>query len=371
MKKFTKKAIALVAVAALTLTTFVGCSVKDSEVVATVDGAEITAGLANFYVRYQQSSIESMYSSYYGDTFWTMEVEDGMTFEESVKKSVMETLQELYILKLHTDDYKVALTDEDKAAIDKAAEAFVSANSDKVKEQISGNKEVVAEYLELVAIATKMDKAIKADVDTEVSDEEAAQKKLRYVQFATVTTAEDGSTSELSAEQKAEKKIQAEAFLKSAKENGSLETFAKQAGNESKTLTFDSKSTDISEDAIKAADKLAEKEFTELIEAQDGYYVIQLESTFDREATDAEKDNIIETRKTELYTKVVDEWKEEADVEVFKSVWRKIDISVLKITAKEEKKEESTSDTTTDKTEDATTEDDASTEKDTTEEKAE
>ena len=352
MKKFTKKAIALVAVAALTLATFVGCSVKDSEVVATVDGAEITAGLANFYVRYQQSSIESMYSSYYGDTFWTMEVEDGMTFEESVKKSVMETLQELYILKLHTDDYKVALTDEDKAAIDKAAEAFVSANSDKVKEQISGNKEVVAEYLELVAIATKMDKAIKADVDTEVSDEE-------------------GSTSELSAEQKAEKKIQAEAFLKSAKENGSLETFAKQAGNESKTLTFDSKSTDISEDAIKAADKLAEKEFTELIEAQDGYYVIQLESTFDREATDAEKDNIIETRKTELYTKVVDEWKEEADVEVFKSVWRKIDISVLKITAKEEKKEESTSDTTTDKTEDATTEDDASTEKDTTEEKAE
>ena len=64
MKGLRKRIIALAAVAALAMTTFVGCgSVDNKEIVATVGDSKITAGMANFYARYQQPSFEEYYVS--------------------------------------------------------------------------------------------------------------------------------------------------------------------------------------------------------------------------------------------------------------------------------------------------------------------
>ena len=173
MRGLRKKLVALAAVATMVMTSLVGCagSVKDSDVVATVGDAEITVGVANFYIRYQQMMLENYYSSMVsGGDVWEM----GLLDEDSLKENYMESLQELYILKAHMDDYEVSLTEDEQAAIDEAAEAFVEANTDEAKEKISGNKEVVIEVLELMTISEKMHEAIIAKVDTEVSDDEAA-----------------------------------------------------------------------------------------------------------------------------------------------------------------------------------------------------
>ena len=62
MKGLRKRIIALAAVAALTVTSFVGCgSIDNSEIVATVGDSKITLGMANFYARYQQPSFEEYY----------------------------------------------------------------------------------------------------------------------------------------------------------------------------------------------------------------------------------------------------------------------------------------------------------------------
>ena len=55
-----------------------------------------------------------------------------------------------------------------------------------------------------------------AGVDTEVSDEEAAQKKMQYVTFSFTTTDEEGNSSEMTDEEKAELKTQAEEFAAGA-----------------------------------------------------------------------------------------------------------------------------------------------------------
>lgn len=344
MKRFGKKAVVLALVAAMAMASLVGCTgVKDSEIVATVGDSEITAGLANFYVRYQQASIESSYSSYYGEDFWDMVVDEkkGTTFEENMKDSMMEMLQTLYILEDHAKDYKVALTEDETAAINKAAEAAEKANSEDVREKVSVTKEIVAEYLRLVTLSEKMYDAIIVDADKKVSDEEAAQKRLRYVAFETVLTAEDGSTTELSKEEAAKKKTQAEDFLAAAKKNGSLEKYGKEVKQETKVLTFDKESTALDEAVIKAADALKKGAFAELIETKTGYYVVQLESTLDREATDKQKEAIITERENELYTKTVEKWTEETDITVHKA-WNKIDIKSLLVSAKPEDKKEET-----------------------------
>ena len=73
----------------------------------------------------------------------------------------------------------VVLSEDEKKAIDKAAEEFDENNALEDKEAVSGYNKYVKKVLELLTIQSKMEDAMTADVDTEVSDdEEAALVKL-------------------------------------------------------------------------------------------------------------------------------------------------------------------------------------------------
>ena len=78
----------------------------------------------------------------------------------------------------------MSITDEDKAAITAAATAFIEANDEGTLEEIGATQEIVERFLELQMIQHRMEPQMSADVDTEVSDEEAAQRKIEYVLFA-------------------------------------------------------------------------------------------------------------------------------------------------------------------------------------------
>ena len=89
-----KRRILMLAMAGvLALTSLTGCSsFNDDDVVVTVNDTEITADVANFYARYMQAQYETYYSAYLGDDMWSSEAEEGKTYEESVKDSVLEEL---------------------------------------------------------------------------------------------------------------------------------------------------------------------------------------------------------------------------------------------------------------------------------------
>ena len=52
----------------------------------------------------------------------------------------------------------------------------------------------------------------------------------------------------------------------------------------------------------------------ELVEIDSGYYVLKLVSLFDRDATDARKEEIISDRKSALYSDTTQEWLDAVDV---------------------------------------------------------
>lgn len=137
---------------------------------------------------------------------WSTEISKGKSYEETVKNQILETLENMYVLEDHMGDYKVEITEEEKKKISEAAKAFDEANGLEEKEAVSGTTENVERMLTLVTIQEKMQKAMVADVDTEVSDEEAAQKSMQYVNLSLTKTKEDGSTEQMTEEEKAEAK---------------------------------------------------------------------------------------------------------------------------------------------------------------------
>ena len=362
MMRLGKRAAAVTAAGVLAAVSVTGCSgsIDTDAVVATVGDEEITLGVANFYARLTQGEYETYYASMMGMTaedMWAQEYDEDTTFEEQVKDSVMESLEDMYVLSQHAADYDIALTEEEESAISDAAEQFEADNTDAAKEAVSGYKKDIEKVLELVTIQNKMDSAMKEGVDEEVSDEEAAQKSMQYVLFSYTTTDDSGNSTELTDEEKEELKTTAQSLADRTAAGEEFATVAEELGAEAQTATFDSESTSPNEDLIAAADALQnEGDVTELVETDSGIYVAELTSLLDREATDAEKESIVEQRRQDQFDSLLEEWKDAIEIEVNDRVWNKVDFidqGVTVVTPEEETDttEDSGTDTTTEGTE--------------------
>lgn len=362
MMRLGKRAAVVTAAGVLAAVSVTGCSgsIDTDAVVATVGGEEITLGVANFYARLTQGDYETYYASMMGmaaEDMWAQEFDEDTTFEEQIKDSIMESLEDMYVLSQHAADYDIALTEEEKSAISDAAEQFEADNTDAAKEAVSGYKKDIEKVLELATIQNKMDSAMKEGVDEEVSDEEAAQKSMQYVLFSYTSTDDSGNSTELTDEEKEELKTTAQSLADRSAAGEDFAAVASELGAEAQTATFDSESTSPSEDLIAAADALQnEGDVTGLVETDSGIYVAELTSLLDREATDAEKETIVEQRRQDQYDSLLEEWKDAVEIEVNDRVWDKVDFidqGVTVVTPEEEDgtAEDSGTDASTDGTE--------------------
>ncbi|KAI4449820.1 hypothetical protein C823_004353 [Eubacterium plexicaudatum ASF492] len=268
--KLKKIMATLLAAAMITSFTITGCGSKINAdaVAATLDGKDISMGVANFMAQYQAAQTDLYFLSYYGEDMWSTDSGDGSTMTDSVKDSVMENIRECYLLDAHAADYKIELTEEEKTAITEAASKFLADNSAQAIQKMGATQEIVEEMLRLNKVQSKMRAAIQEEIDTEVSEEECAQKTFSYVRFdktaASDTTTDDTAADDVSdADAEKDNMETAEQFLKDAAEN--MEEAAEKeeytvlkcsygAGD----LNEDDNTTSMDVEVLKAADQLKE-----------------------------------------------------------------------------------------------------------------
>ena len=194
-KKFAAVILMSVMIGSMSLS---GCGINKNATAVTmtgdaIDTIEVDMGYANFAARIQQASYDSIFASYYGEDYWTNEsyAQDGKNMQESIKDSVMENIETQCLLEAHMDDYGVEITDDEKAAMKEAAEKFMSDNTKSALKEVGATEEYVERYLYLQTVQQKMSTAIRATADTEVSDEEAAQRTFSYVKISLTTYTDD------------------------------------------------------------------------------------------------------------------------------------------------------------------------------------
>lgn len=410
MKNRLKKIAVIGLSACLALGMLSGCSKKETfqadAAAITVNGDEISAGLVKFATHYSQALMESMYKMYMGveDPMDSDIYGNGSTLGSMIKDDVVSTLERLVLAEQKMSDYNVELTDDEKAAVTEAATRFMDENGEEVLNQMGATQEVVERYLTLRLIQSKMEPQMSADVDTEVSDDEAAQRKIRYTLFRAETEAETesetGTEAESSSEEtteavseagtegetsveteaetaamteeqtvktkssaetetetaseeaseaaetetgseaateasetetetetetedpamvaaKAEALAKAEDLIAKVKDGEDFETASAEVDKDAtcSTLTFGSDSTSVVEGLITATEGLDDGTLVETpIEIDSGYYVAQVISKLDREATDKQKETIIKQRKSDRISELYTEWKDAAEI---------------------------------------------------------
>lgn len=317
-----KKMAGLLAILFVMMTALTGCSrgstLDAAAEAVNVDGVSISMGEVNFYLRYQQTQMHGMYSGLFGEDFMNQDLMGtGVPYGQSIRDMAVETLEEYYVVEAHAEELGVALTDEEKAAAADAAKAFLAANDSKTLTAMSADEATVTRVLELAALQQKAYEKLAETIDTEVDPEEAAQKKITYVLSSTEATAdEDGNTVELTDEELAEKKAVLETVLAEAKESGDLSAAAENSGLSAVSANYGKDDTSLNEDVVAAAEQLSDGEFSGVVESDNGYYVVHMDSTYDEEATQTEIENILTTRKNEAYSAWLDPLKEAAEITV-------------------------------------------------------
>lgn len=178
-----------------------------------------------------------------------------------------------------------------------------------------------------------------AETETEATGETEAASEA-----ASEETSED--TTESETEESAEKKETRETVqgIIDAVQGGETLEDAVKAADESKSLTSYSYGADeetLNENLKNAADALSDGEIaSEPVEGENGFYVVQMVSTFDRDATDQKKEEIIKDRKKELYDNKIAEWDTES-FDINEKVWDKVTFEEI-FTLKQEETESET-----------------------------
>lgn len=323
MKVFHKRLAAAGLCVIMAIST-VGCGSKPldgSQKVATVGEKEMTLGEANFLLRFQQVQTESYYESMLGTGIYDKDLYgNGTTYGESFKNDVMESMQEYYILEAKAADYGVELTEEETAKISETAAAFLKANEDMTKEQMTADQKTVERVLTLMTLGKKVTAAIYAEADVTVSDEEAAQRGFSYVAIPKGSGDEALSDKEIQ-----ESKDKLAAMEEQIKGGDTIDAAAVEAGLTAYPGSY-GKDYSAGYDAkvIEALDALKEGEVSDVIETDAQLYLVQLTKELDEEATAKRKDDLTSQQQMEYYNELMASWKDEYVLTVDEKVWDQV-----------------------------------------------
>lgn len=364
-----------------------GCGKIDgTQTVLTVNEDNVSMGAAMFDLRYQQAEMYSYYEQMYAmygmkmDGYWSTETTEASsetsetsetseasetsetstasetasassestetstadsgkktTYGQQFKDNVMDSLTDMVLLSQHADEYGVSVSDEDETAIKAAAQQFVDDNDAAMLEKNGITADSVAEYMRLYTIYARMQDPMVADVDTNVSDDEAKKSTVTYVRIkeadSTSSDSADGSSTEETQEKTfASLKDEAQAVLDRLKQepdiaSADMETIAKEVGDDTFTVQVSYGADDMVYDSKmkEAAATLSDGQLYDgVIEGADGnYYLVRMDSVLDREKTDANKQTIVTNRKSDRYDEIVAGWKDASEITVNDSLWKK------------------------------------------------
>ena len=335
--------------------------IDGTKTVVTINEDEVPLGTLSFLAKYQQAQMYAMYTAYFGaaEIFdMVMDESSGETYGETLKGYALDSIEEMVLLRQHAEEYGVTLTAEEEEQIDKVAQAYIDENSEDVRAAVGASKENVIELLELQLIKSKMLEPMAANVDTEVSDEEAQQSGVTYVKIDKATEADfaDENSGESSLADSsvaaaadvaaqveaanAEKLSQAEAVLAAVQASGNvaeadMTTIANEVNKDlyaqtGQFTTFNTEDTVLDMAIVEAVAGLADGTLVDhVVESSDGtaWFVVRFDAAYDEAATEEIKKEKVTARKQEAYDTLYTEWKDAAKITVDEAVLATLIIS--------------------------------------------
>jgi foldase protein PrsA len=226
-------------------------------------------------------------------------------FEEYVKNVTMDEITRIYSMAALASDQGIKLDEEQQEMVDWAGEdCYKSLTEDEI-DMLDITQDEITDVYEKCALADLVYQALVADVNQEVSDDEARVMELRQI----FTTDESRAKDAL------------------AQLDGETDFSAVAANyNEADEISVTLMRGQLEEAAEQAAFSLDNGETSDLVKTDTGYYIFYCDNKFDEELTQAHKEDIVEQRRQDAFDSVYEPFVAGLDSQINQRTWDGISV---------------------------------------------
>lgn len=292
-------------------------------VIAKIGETELDSREVMLYLLAAKEEAEILY----GPDIWNYVLDtEGTTYADKQKEAVLEELISLKIISSKVDELNIDVnTDDDRFAVDCTADFInrvgrVNLNLYNITDDII--KQMYVDNL----TATKVYENITLWVDTNVSDEEARQVSVQYIYLKNYTISEDGSHTEYSETNKQDTYEKALTLLETGKTKSNFADYAKLNTESATGVEMTVGRGELSEELEDVVFALDSKRFSDVITAEDGYYIFYCVNRCDEDATALRKEEIIVERQQKLFNETYEKWKSETEIIINEPLWKDLKI---------------------------------------------
>ena len=310
-----KKFVTLCLMAALASSSLTGCTIGDTEIVLnmnsigrshvfSINGDKCSKEEARLYL----CNYQNIYGYAYGMNLWEYDysqMEAGSTLEDYVKDVTLSELVNIMCMEQLAKKQEITLTDEEKNKIEKAAEEYYGTLSKEECSYIGIDKSKLKRFYEKYATAQKLYRTLTQGINEEVSDDEARVVRIQQIFVKNRDTA-------LLVQEKLKGKEKFENIANTYNEAEEMEKHLAR-GEYAKAV----------DDVVFRLDN---NEVSEMITTENGYYFIKCMNKFDKELTEANKENIIIKRRKEQFDDKFMGFVENSLFELNEKTWEEIEI---------------------------------------------
>lgn len=246
------------------------------------------------------TNTQNQYENVYGIEIWETMLDD-VTLEENVKETVLAKIAQIKTMYLLAQEKEIVLTEEEEGKVKQAAESYFSTLNDNEISLMGLTYETVENLYREYALAEKVYQQIIEGVNPEISDDEARTITVQHILIKTMLDKGNGEFISLSREdkKKAYDKICEIREMAMSGENDFTQLATQYSEDPNVTYSFGKGEMDKAFE--EAAFKLGTDEISAVVESEVGYHIIKCINTFNREETDANKLEIVEQRRKDVF----------------------------------------------------------------------
>ena len=296
---------------------------KENEVVGIGDNTYSKAQAMLFLL-----TEKTIYSNSYGEEIWSKKMGE-QSAQEYVKDTVKSQLIQLNAMYQMAQEKEITLTDTQKEQIKKSAQSYYDSLS---KEDIDELGIVLSDITNMYtqyAVSKKLVDTVTKDVDIEISDTAARVMKIQYVYLSNQKKGEDGETTPLSKKEIKNCKDTLESIQKAVKEDKKDFSTLAHKYSEDDVVEMELSGSDMTQEFVDAAFALEKGKLSDILELENGYYLIYCVEDYLVEKTEKNKEKMQEERLQEAFNKEYEAFYKKQEILFNESLWNDIDLSEL------------------------------------------
>ncbi|MCR4923099.1 MAG: peptidylprolyl isomerase [Lachnospiraceae bacterium] len=251
---------------------------------------------------------ENGYSELFGPNIWQAKLEDGESLEDKYKDTILARLAQIKVMNLMANDRKLTLDEETENKVRTAAKVYIDSLSEEEKKIMDVDEDKIYGMYKEYALADILYHKITDDINPEISDDAARTITIGSILVKTYKTDTSGNKIDFSPEEKLKAYERALDIKAKLDEGTEFDVLCDSYYNEDVQKEYTFGRGVMPYPIEEAAFSLGSGEVSDIIETEYGYHIIKCRSTFNKEETEKNKENIIREKKQEAFNNAYAEY---------------------------------------------------------------